>query len=74
LRIEITEAQSSEADLECCSRRGHRIFDLVGKIPEVEAKPSIEKDRCPWIIDSRRLMYGGNQGLRVETPRAQITK
>jgi hypothetical protein len=46
---------------------------LRGKIPEVEAKLSIEKDRCPQIIDSGRLTYGGKQGLRVETPGAQIT-
>jgi hypothetical protein len=47
---------------------------LKGQIPEVEAEPSIEKDRCPQIIDSRRLAYGGKQGLRVETPEAQIMK
>jgi hypothetical protein len=47
---------------------------LRGKIPEVEAEPSIEKDRCPQIIDSGRLAYGRKQGLRFETLEAQITK
>jgi hypothetical protein len=55
--------------------RGRRTVDLVERSnSQVEAESSIEKDRCPWIIDSRRLMYGGKQGLRVETPEAQITK
>jgi hypothetical protein len=47
---------------------------LTGQFPEVEAESSIEKDRCPQIIDSRRLAYGEKQGLRFETPGARITK
>jgi hypothetical protein len=47
---------------------------LKGQIPEVEAEPSIEKDRCLWIIDSGRLAYERKQGLRFETPEARITK
>jgi hypothetical protein len=47
---------------------------LKGQIPEVNADSSIEKDRFPQIIDSGRLLYEEKQGLRFETPRAQITK
>jgi hypothetical protein len=47
---------------------------LKGQIPEVEANPSIEKDKCPQIIDSGRLTYRGEKGLRVETPEARIMK
>jgi hypothetical protein len=47
---------------------------LKGQIPEVEAEPSIEKDRCLQIIDSGRLAYGEKKGLRFETPIARITK
>jgi hypothetical protein len=47
---------------------------LKGQIPEVEAEPSIEKDMCSHIIDSKTLAYKGKKGLRFETPEARITK
>jgi hypothetical protein len=38
---------------------------LKGQIPEVEAESSIEKDRCPQIIDSGRLAYGEKAGFEI---------
>jgi hypothetical protein len=50
------------------------LIRLKGQIPKVEAESSIEKDRCPQIIDSGRLGYGEKKGLRFETPEAWIMK
>jgi len=47
---------------------------LKGKIPKVEGESSIEKDKCSQIINSGRLAYGENHGLRFETPEARIMK
>jgi hypothetical protein len=47
---------------------------LKVKNPEVEAEPSIEKDRCSWIIDFRKLAYRRNHGLIFETLEAWIMK
>jgi hypothetical protein len=50
------------------------LIRFKGQIPKVEAEPSIEKDKCPQIIDSRRLAYRGKKGLRFETHEARIMK
>jgi hypothetical protein len=50
------------------------LIRLKGKIPEVEAESSIEKDRFPQIIESGILAYGEKKGLIFETLEARIMK
>jgi hypothetical protein len=50
------------------------LIKLKGQIIEIEANPSITKERSPQIIDSERMAYGRKKGLRFETPEARITE
>jgi hypothetical protein len=76
LRFEISEVWRPKGDLDQLIEKGYAepLIWLKGQTPKVEVEPSIEKDRCPRIIDSGRLAYERKQGLRFETPEARIMK